>query len=313
MHAQIEPWMWWAFGAFIILMLWLDLKVFNKKSHTVSIRESLGYTIMWMSLAVVFTFCIYFYLGADKYAEGKAIEFVTGYVIEESLSVDNLFVILLIFSYFKVDPSYQHKVLFWGIFGALVMRLVMIMIGIQLIEMFSWIMFVFGGFLVFTGIRMAFGQEREIHPEQNPIVRIFKRFMPVTADYHGDKFFVIENAKRYATPLFIVVLIVEATDLVFAVDSIPAILAVTRDPFIVYTSNAFAILGLRSLFFALAGIMDIFHYLKYGLSVILTFIGVKMVIAEWVHISTEFSLLVVGGILMISIVASLFSKPKSAV
>ncbi|MBL7997669.1 MAG: TerC family protein [Candidatus Kapabacteria bacterium] len=301
-----EPlWMWIAFCAFIVLMLWLDLTVFNKKQHTVSIRESLGWTAFWISLAAAFNVGVYYYLGSEK-----ALEFMTGYLIEESLSIDNLFVILLIFGYFKVKPEYQHKVLFWGIFGALVMRMSLIIVGVSLLDKFHWLIYIFGGFLIFTGLKMAIGEEKELHPEQNPVVRLFKLMMPVTSDYRENKFFVMENGRRFATPLFIVVLIVEATDLVFAVDSIPAILAVSRDPFIVYTSNAFAILGLRSLFFALAGIMNIFHYIKYGLAVVLTFIGVKMVIMDWYKIPIQLSLLVVAGVLAASVVLSLL-YPKS--
>ncbi len=303
--------MWIGFAAFIILMLWLDLGVFNKKSHQVSIRESLGWTFAWMGLAGLFMLGIYWQLGMNHAAETKALEFLTGYIIEESLSIDNLFVIILIFNYFKVKPEYQHKVLFWGIIGALVFRLILIFAGVALINQFSWIMYVFGAFLVITGVRMALGAEKEIHPEQNPVVKIFKRFWPVSHEDHGDRFFIQLAGKWVATPLFIVVLVVEMSDLIFAVDSIPAVLAITRDPFIVYTSNAFAILGLRSLFFALSGLLDLFHYLKYGLSLVLVFIGLKMTLADLWHVNTSISLLIVGSILGISIVWSLISPPKN--
>ncbi len=301
--------MWLGFAVFIIIMLWLDLGVFNKKSHKVSIRESLGWTFAWMALAGLFVLGIYWQLGMNHQAENKAIEFLTGYIIEESLSIDNLFVIILIFNYFHVKAQYQHKVLFWGIIGALLMRLVLIIAGVTLINTFGWIMYVFGAFLVITGIRMALGAEKEIHPEKNPIVLLFKRFFPVTHEDHGDRFFVRQAAKWVATPLFIVVLVVEISDLIFAVDSIPAVLAITRDPFIVYTSNAFAILGLRSLFFALSGLLDLFHYLKYGLSLVLIFIGMKMVLTDTFHINTSISLLVVGLILGTSVIISLIRPP----
>ena len=308
-----EPlWMWVAFIAFIAFMLWLDLGVFNKKSHKVTVRESLGWTFLWMSLAAIFMVGIYVQMGMTVQAQTKALEFLTGYIIEESLSIDNLFVIILIFQYFRIESEYQHKVLFWGIIGALVFRMLLIVAGVSLINQFSWIMYVFGGFLVVTGFRMGLEGEKEIHPEQNPVVKLFKKFFPVTHESHGDKFFVRRDKRWLATPLFIVVLVVEVTDLVFAVDSIPAILAISRDPFIVYTSNAFAILGLRSLYFALSGLLNLFHYLKYGLSLVLMFIGSKMVIAEWVHISTPVSLLVVVSILGISIIASLLSPAHRA-
>lgn len=292
---------------FIALMLWLDLGVFNKKSHRITIRESLGWTFAWMSLAGLFMVGIYWQMGMNAAAQTKALEFLTGYIIEQSLSVDNLFVIILIFNYFRVKEEYQHKVLFWGIIGALIFRILLIVVGVSLINQFSWIMYVFGGFLVVTGFRMGLEGEKEIHPESNPVVKLFKKFFPVTHEEHEDNFFVRKEKKWFATPLFIVVLVVEITDLVFAIDSIPAILAISRDPFIVYTSNAFAILGLRSLFFALSGLLNLFHYLKYGLSVVLMFIGSKMVLSKWVHISTEVSLLVVMSVLIISVIASLLS------
>lgn len=302
-------WLWVGFNVFVLSMLALDLGVFHRQAHVVSLRESLTWTFVWVTLALLFNLGIWHFAGSQK-----ALEFFTGYVIEKSLSVDNVFVFALLFSYFAVPRVYQHKVLFWGILGALVMRAIMIGLGAALIQEFAWIIYIFGGFLILTGIKMVLKREEEIHPERNPVVRAFKRFVPVTADYRGDKFFVVENGIRHATPLFVVLLLVEFTDLIFAVDSIPAIFAVTTDPFIVYTSNVFAILGLRSLFFALAGVMDKFHYLKIGLGVVLTFVGVKMLLAHSPYkIDTLASLGVICAILVASVVASLLFPRKVAV
>ena len=303
----IEPlWLWIGFNAFVLVMLALDLGVFHRKAHVVSLKESLTWTGVWVGLALLFNLGVWHFAGSQK-----AMEFFTGYVIEKSLSVDNVFVFALLFSYFSVTPKFQHKVLFWGILGALIMRASMIAAGAALIERFSWIIYVFGGFLILTGIKMIIKREEEIHPERNPIVRLFKRFVPVTSDYREDKFFVRENGIRMATPLFVVLLLVEVTDVIFAVDSIPAIFAVTKDPFIVYTSNVFAILGLRSLYFALAGVMDKFHYLKIGLGIVLSFVGVKMLLAHtaW-KIDTLVSLGVIVMTLALSVILSLL-KPKS--
>ena len=301
-------WLWVGFNVFVMAMLALDLGVFHRQAHVVSLRESLTWTAVWVSLALLFNAGIWYFAGPTK-----ALEFFTGYVIEKSLSVDNVFVFVLLFSYFAVPPLYQHKVLFWGILGALLMRAMMIGLGAVLITKFAWIIYVFGAFLILTGIKMIVKREEEIHPERNPLVKLFKRFMPVTADYRGDKFFVRENGIRLATPLFVVLLLVEFSDLIFAVDSIPAIFAVTKDPFIVYTSNVFAILGLRSLYFALAGVMDKFHYLKIGLGVVLTFVGVKMILAHtaW-KIDSLLSLGVIVAILTTSVVWSLV-KPKKII
>lgn len=301
-------WLWVGFNVFVLAMLALDLGVFHRKAHVVSLKESLTWTFVWVGLALVFNAGVWHYYGSQK-----AIEFFTGYLIEKSLSVDNVFVFALLFSYFAVPPQYQHKVLFWGILGALVMRAVMIALGAALITKFSWIIYVFGAFLILTGIKMIVKREEEIHPERNPVVKWFKKLMPVTAEYRGDKFFVRENGIRMATPLFVVLLLVEFSDLIFAVDSIPAIFAVTKDPFIVYTSNVFAILGLRSLYFALAGVMDKFHYLKIGLGVVLSFVGVKMILAHtaW-KIDTLVSLGVIVLILTTSVVWSLV-KPRKAI
>ena len=300
-------WLWVGFNVFVLAMLALDLGVFHRQSHVVSFRESMAWTVVWIGLALVFNLGVWHYAGSQK-----ALEFFTGYLIEKSLSVDNVFVFALLFSYFAVPPKYQHKVLFWGILGALVMRAVMIGLGSALITRFTWIVYVFGAFLILTGLKMILKREEEIHPERNPVVRAFKRLMPVTSGYREDRFFVRENGVRHATPLFVVLLLVEVSDVIFAVDSIPAIFAVTTDPFIVYTSNVFAILGLRSLYFALAGVMDKFHYLKIGLGVVLTFVGTKMILAHtaW-KIDTIVSLGVIVAILGLSIVASLV-WPKKA-
>lgn len=299
-------WLWIGFNAFVLAMLALDLGVFHRKAHVVTFRESLAWTLVWITLALLFNAGIWHFQGPEK-----ALEFFTGYVIEKSLSVDNVFVFALLFSYFSVPPLYQHKVLFWGVLGALVMRAAMIALGVVLITKFSWIIYVFGAFLVLTGIKMVVKRGEEIHPERNPVVRWFRKLMPVTDGFREDRFFVFEQGRRWATPLFVVLLLVEVSDLIFAVDSIPAIFAVTTDPFIVYTSNVFAILGLRSLYFALAGVMGKFHYLKIGLGVVLVFVGVKMLLAHspW-KIDTLFSLGVIAAILMASVVASIL-RPKA--
>jgi tellurite resistance protein TerC len=301
-------WLWVGFNVFVLLMLALDLGVFHKKAHVVTFKESITWTVVWVTLALIFNAGVWHYMGPQK-----GLEFFTGYVIEKSLSVDNVFVFALLFSYFAVPALYQHKVLFWGILGALIMRAIMIFLGAALIERFTWIIYVFGAFLILTGIKMIVKREEEIHPERNPLVRWFKKLMPVTNDYRGDKFFVRENGVRMATPLFVVLLLVEFSDLIFAVDSIPAIFAVTKDPFIVYTSNVFAILGLRSLYFALAGVMDKFHYLKIGLGVVLAFVGVKMLLGHTPYkIDTLVSLGVIVVVLSTSIIMSLL-RPKKAV
>jgi len=294
-------WLWIGFNLFVLLMLALDLGVFHRKAHAVTFKESIAWTVVWITLAMLFNLGVWHFGGSDK-----GIQFLTGYVIEKSLSVDNVFVFALLFGYFSVPAKYQHKVLFWGILGALVMRAAMIAVGAALITKFIWIIYIFGAFLIITGLKMIFKKEEEFHPENNPVVRWFKKLMPVTSDYREDKFFVRENGIRYATPLFVVLLLVEVSDVIFAVDSIPAIFAVTKDPFIVYTSNVFAILGLRSLYFALAGVMDKFHYLKLGLGVVLTFVGVKMLLGhtEW-KIDTHLSLGVIVLVLASSVVASL--------
>ena len=297
--------LWVIFNIFVLGMLALDLLVLHRKAHAVSLREALAWSCVWVSLALLFALGVYFSRGGEK-----ALEFLTGYVIEWSLSVDNLFVFLVIFSYFAVPPIYQHRVLFWGILGALVLRAIFIATGTALLTNFHWMIYVFGGFLIFTGIKLLFAGEEKIDPEKNPAVRLVRRFMNVTPDYHGQQFFIRKDGRLWATPLFLVLIVVETTDVIFAVDSIPAIFAITLDPFIVYTSNVFAILGLRALFFLLAGVMDMFRYLKVGLSFVLCFVGIKMVIVDFYKISIGISLGVVAGILGISILASIFVRPK---
>ncbi len=301
-------WFWVGFNLFILAMLALDLGIFHRKAHEIRVREALIESGYWIALALIFNGVVYFWQGREV-----ALQFLTGYVIEKSLSVDNIFVMILIFAYFRVPAKYQHKVLFWGIVGALVMRAIFITVGIVLIHQFHWIIYVFGAFLIFTGIKLALEKDKEIHPENNPVLKLFKRFMPTTDSYEGDKFFIKKAGKLLATPLFLVLLIVESTDVIFAVDSIPAILAITHDPFIVYSSNAFAILGLRALFFALAGIMSMFHHLHYGLAVILGFVGVKMLLSDIYKIPIGISLGVIAGAIAFSIIASLLWPKKETV
>ena len=296
-------WLWTGFNAFVLLMLFLDLAVFHRKTHDVKIKEALIGTGLWITLALAFNYGIYHFEGKEK-----ALEFLTGYLIEYSLSVDNIFVFIMIFSYFNVPAKYRHTVLFWGILGAVAMRALFIFGGLAILDKFHGIIYVFAAFLVFTGIRMLVQDDQKIDPEKNPVVRLFKRMMPVTKDFQGANFFVKIDGKRFATPLFVVVIMVEVSDVIFAVDSIPAVLAITQDPFIVYTSNVFAILGLRSLYFALDGLHNLFRYLKYGLSFILIFVGVKMFLADIYPISIMYSLLTIAGILATSIAASLIIR-----
>ena len=301
----IDSFIWVCFIGFVLFMLVLDLGVFHRKSHEIKIKEALIWSTVWISLALIFNYGIYVFLGKEK-----AIEFLTGYIVEKSLSVDNLFVFIMLFAYFKVDVKHQHKVLFWGILGALVMRAIFIFAGVALINKFHWIIYIFGALLIFTGIKMLFHKEENIDPDRNPLEKLFKKIFPVTEKEHGDKFFVRLNGKTVATPLFIVLLMVEFTDLIFAVDSIPAILAITNDTFIIFSSNVFAILGLRALYFALAGITKYFYYLKYGLSAILVFVGIKMTIVDFYKVPIVSSLLVISGILIISVVVSVL-RPKN--
>jgi tellurite resistance protein TerC len=297
---------WIGFQILIFVILALDLGVFNKKAHKVPVKEALIWSGVWITVALLFNLFIFF-----DYSKTKALEFLTGYVIEYSLSVDNIFVFILIFTFFAVPDKYQHKVLFWGIIGALVMRGIFIFTGVALINRFHWIVIIFGGFLVFTGIKMLFQREVKVDPEKNPVVKFFRKFLPVTDDLHGGKLFVRQNRRTFATPLFIVLLVIESSDLVFAVDSIPAVLAISQDTFIVYTSNIFAILGLRSLYFAVSGLMGYFRFLKFGLALVLTFVGFKM-LASYLDLKIPIllSLGVIISILLISILASVVIKKK---
>jgi tellurite resistance protein TerC len=282
--------------------------VFHRDTHKVPVKEAVIWSAVWITFALLFNVFIYIYSGYNKVV---ALEFLTGYVIEYSLSIDNIFVFILIFSYFAVNDKYQHKILFWGIIGALLMRGIFIFTGVALINRFHWIVIIFGGFLVFTGIRMLIQKETEVDPEKNPMVRFFRKFLPVSQTLHGDKLFIRQKGRLYATPLFLVLLIIESSDLIFAVDSIPAILAISKDIFIVYTSNIFAILGLRSLYFAIAGIMGYFRYLKVGLAFVLSFVGMKM-LGSYFHfeIPIVISLLIIITILLISIFASVIIKRR---
>jgi tellurite resistance protein TerC len=302
------PLHWIAFIAFVLIAVALDLGVFHRKAHKISIKESLAWSMVWITLAIAFGLWILY-----GYGRQHALEFFTGYIIEKSLSVDNLFVFLVIFRVFAVKEEYQHNVLAYGIVGALLMRGIMIVAGAALVERFEWVMYLFGAFIIYAGLHMLLAREAESHPENNFLVRYVSKHIRLTRDYREDRFFVRENGKRFATPLFLVLLVVEITDVTFAVDSIPAIFGITRDPFIVFTSNVFAILGLRALYFLLAGVLDKFAYLKIALALVLIFIGGKMIVEPWLHISVGVSLGVVMGMLAIAVIASLLSKPKNAV
>ncbi len=300
------PFLWLIFNLFVLAAIALDLGVFHRRPHKMETREAVTWTLVWVGLSLAFGLAVMHFSG-----EQRGLEFFTGYVIEKALSVDNLFLFLVIFRAFAVDEKIQHRVLEWGILGALVMRGVMIAAGAGLIERFSWVLYVFGAFLVYAGLHMLFAKKAEMHPEENRISKFARRYLRVTKEYSGSKFFVRDGGKLFATPLFIVLLIVEITDITLAVDSIPAIFGITRDPFIVYTSNVFAILGLRSMYFLLAGVLGRLRYLTAGLSFVLAFIGAKMIVEPWVHISVEISLAVVGGILLVALAASLLVKPKT--
>ena len=327
-------WLWFGFNAFVVLMLALDLGVFHRKAHEVAFKEAMIWTLVWVACALGFNLWIWqnpaFFFPVEMLqrsiaagmlpagatiadlGDQRALEFLTGYLIEKSLSIDNVFIFAMTFSYFAVAPAFQHKVLFWGILGALIMRAVMIFAGAALIREFTWVIYPFGLFLCLTGIKMIVKKEGKFEPDNNVLVRGFKRIMPVTPDYRGDRFFVAENGVRHATPLFVVLLVVEFTDVIFAVDSIPAIFAITTDEFIVYTSNVFAILGLRSLYFVLAGMMEKFHLLKMGLGFVLVFVGIKMCLGHTAYkIPTGVSLGVVMIILAAAVAASLLF-PKRA-
>ncbi|HVJ05814.1 MAG TPA: TerC family protein [Candidatus Saccharimonadales bacterium] len=315
MHAPSNLLFWILFIAFVVLMLVLDLGVFNRKAHAIGMREALGWSTLWIALAGGFAVLLYFYghrmTGDMAHANRQlSLEFITGYLVEEALSVDNLFVFLLIFRYFKVPSHLQHKVLFWGILGAVIMRALFIGAGVTLLNRFHWVMYLFGVFLVYAGIKLIFQDEESENPGDSFITRFAKNHLRLTDDFENGNFTTVRNGVRYFTKLALVLIVVETTDVVFAVDSIPAVLAVTRQPFIVFTSNIFAILGLRALYFALAGLMDLFHLLHYGLAAILVFIGVKMLAANYFEIPTVYALGTIVGVLALSVVLSLFVKPR---
>ena len=306
MHESIgTPWLWFGFIAFVLAMLALDLGVFHKKDHEVSVREALTWTGVWVSLAMLFNAGIYFWFGSER-----ALEFLSGYVIEKALSVDNIFVFIVVFSVFAVPRKLQHRVLLWGILSALVLRAVFVVLGAALLSRFHWLGYVFGGFLVFTGVKLLVQSDGEVDPRKNPLFRLFRRAVPSVDEFHEGHFSITQAGKRYATPLLLVLVAIEGTDIVFAMDSIPAIFAVTRDPFIVFTSNIFAILGLRALYFALSGMMDKFHYLKIGLALVLMFVGAKMLLAGLYPIPIWASLAIIAALLAGSVVASLLRKPE---
>jgi tellurite resistance protein TerC len=295
-----SPLQWGVFIVLLLALLALDLGVVHRKEHRVGLREAVLWSIVWTIIALIFNAWIYVRFGAQP-----GLEFLTGYIIERSLSFDNIFVFVILFNYFAVPAEHQHRVLFWGILGALISRGLFIAMGTALLSRFEWLMLVFGAFLVYTGINILRGKETEVHPESNPVLRLFRRFVPLTASYHGKRFFIRENRRMLATPLMLVLVVVEATDVIFAVDSIPAVLGVTRDPFIVFTSNIFAILGLRALYFLLAGLMHKFQYLSYGLGLVLVFVGGKMLAERWYEIPVQVSLAIVLGLLAVSILVSL--------
>jgi tellurite resistance protein TerC len=298
---------WWVgFNLFVLSMLALDLGVFNRKEHDVSLKEAATWTSVWVTLAIIFNIFLFFQIG-----KARALEFTTGYLIELSLSVDNIFIFLVIFKYFAVPTKSRHRVLFWGVLGALILRATMIFAGVLLLQRFHWLIYVFGAFLIYTGLKMFKHGEEEIHPERNPLLNFVSKFMRMTREYHGAKFFISRSGLRYATPMLTVLIMIETTDVVFALDSIPAIFAITRDPLIVYTSNIFAILGLRSMFFLLQGVMERFVYLHMGLAIVLIFVGLKMVLADVFHISIGVSLGVVAIVLLSSILLSLRKTAKS--
>jgi tellurite resistance protein TerC len=298
--------LWWIiFGVFILAMLALDLGVFNRNVHVIKMKEALLWTAFWVALAALFCTGIYFF-----YGHSKAMEFTAAYLIEYSLSIDNLFVFLLIFRFFNVPVAYEHKALFWGILLALITRAIFIFAGVALINTFSWVMYIFGAFLIFTGVKMAMNKQTEVHPDRNFAIKLLRLVIPVTNQFSEAKFFVVQNSIRFATPMLAVLLALETTDILFAIDSIPAVLAISKDPFIVYTSNVFAILGLRSLFFAISGLMKLFHLLHYGLAGILSFVGVKMLIEDFFHIPVGASLAVIASVLALSIITSIIWPDK---
>ncbi|MBC3908966.1 TerC family protein [Undibacterium sp. NL8W] len=314
MHSVAQPWMWAVFIGFVLLMLAVDVFALGgSRSHKVSVKEAAAWSLVWVSLALLFDLGMWVYLSETvgrEIATAKAMEFLAGYVIEKSLSVDNVFVFLLIFGHFAVPPQYQRKVLLYGVLGAIIMRVIMILAGSWVVTQFSWVLYLFGIFLLITGMRMLVAAEQEPDLEANPVLRMAKKLLPFTKDFHEEKFSIMENGKRVFTPLFLVLILIEISDVIFAVDSIPAIFAVTTDPFIVFTSNIFAIMGLRALYFLLADMADRFHLLKFGLAFVLMFVGIKMLIVKWMHVPTSVSLMVIAVLLGSSIIASLFVSRK---
>ena len=295
--------LWVGFNIFILILLAIDLGIFHRKDHVITVREGLIWSGIWIVVALAFNFVVYLWKGHDS-----GLQFLTGYLIERALSIDNIFVFLVIFTYFQVPGRYQYRVLFWGILGALILRGLFIVLGTILIAKFHWILYVFGVFLIITAIKLSIGKEKEIQPEKNPLLKLVRRFLPITENYEKGHFLARRKGRTYGTPLLIVLLVVESTDLVFALDSIPAIFAITLDPFIVYTSNVFAILGLRALYFAIAGLMQLFYYLKYALSAILAFVGLKMLFADIINISSALALIIIAGIFVLAIVLSLIFR-----
>lgn len=302
-----DIWFWVIFNAVVVALLVIDMNAFHKKARAIALKEALTLSAFWIAIALSFAVFIYYSKGKEAF-----LNFLTGYLVEKSLSVDNLFVFALIFSYFNVHKTLLHKVLFWGVLGAIVMRAFFILFGIALIQQFHWLLYIFGFFIIFVGIKLALQKDKKIHPEDNFVLKIVRRFIPMTDNYSGDKFFVKRGAKYFATPLFAVLIAIETTDVVFAVDSIPAIIGITTDPFIVYSSNILAVLGLRSLYFALAHLITLFHYINYGLAFILVFIGVKMVVADFIAIPTWIALLIVIAALLLAIFASWLYPPKKS-
>lgn len=300
---------WLEFGIFVVILLALDLLVFNKKAHEVKIKEALGWSAFWIALGIGFGGVVYYWYGHEL-----TMQYYAAYFVEKSLSMDNLFVFLMIFNYFKVPQIYQHRVLFWGIIGALVLRFVFIFLGVALINQFEWVLYIFGVILIWSAYKMVKDQDHEIHPENNSVIKLFKRIMPVTTEYDGGNFFTVKNAKKYATPLFVALIMIETSDVIFAVDSIPAIFGISQDIFVIYTSNIMAILGLRALYFAISAIMKYFRYLNYGLAIILGFVGIKMMIAtaDIYHIPVLVSLGVIGATMAISILLSVMIKDPKA-
>lgn len=300
---------WLEFGIFVVILLALDLLVFNKKAHEVKIKEALGWSAFWIALGLGFGGVVYYWYGHEL-----AMQYYAAYFVEKSLSMDNLFVFLMIFNYFKVPQIYQHRVLFWGIIGALILRFVFIFLGVALINQFEWVLYIFGAILIWSAYKMVKDQDHEIHPENNSVIKLFKKIMPISHEYDGGNFFTIKNAKKYATPLFIALLMIETSDVIFAVDSIPAIFGISQDVFVIYTSNIMAILGLRALYFAISAIMKYFRYLNYGLAIILGFVGIKMMLAtaDIVHIPVLLSLGVIGATMLVSMILSIAIKDPKA-